>query len=93
MQSSIRKSDGSNTLQLAPVSASIGLAKKLPNFDTRSSRNCFHILDLSDNIKLHYVILCLGPTSWQVQLTSAFCGKRQREAQGRPWRLLRQRRR
>jgi len=79
MQSSIRKSDGCDALQLAPFSAAICFAKKLPNFDARSSGNCFHILDRSDNIKFHYVILCLGSTNWQVQLTTLALSRERRE--------------
>jgi hypothetical protein len=70
MHPSIRKSDGCDPLQFAPISAAIRLSKKLSNFDARSCGNCFHILDRSDYIKLHRLILCPGPTSWQVQLTA-----------------------
>jgi hypothetical protein len=70
MQPSIRKSDGCDALQFAPISAAIGLSKKLPNFDARPCGNCFHILDCSDNVERHHLILCPVPASWQVRLTN-----------------------
>ena len=69
MQSSIQKPHGCDTLQLAPPSAPISLAKKRPNFDARSYGNCLNLLDRADDIEFHYVILCREPLRWQVQLT------------------------
>jgi hypothetical protein len=70
MQPTIRKTDGCDPLQFAPISTTVGLSKKLANFDTRPCGNCFHILDCSDNFECHRLILCSVPSSWQVQLTA-----------------------
>ena len=69
MQSSIRNPHSCDTLQLAPLAATVRFAKKRPNFDARSCRDCLNLLDRADDIQFHYVILCRATLKSQVQLT------------------------
>ena len=70
MQAAVPKAYCCNSLEFAPPTATMSLAKKRLKFDARTGCNSFNLLDRADDLEFHSMILSREPTLGQGRLTA-----------------------